>query len=211
MIFFSFHFKSVMANLGTTQRILPTSSKPSSPTTDTHEPKSPHEKLYADLKFYCPINIPLTQDAAASRIIRNLGNLGLYYTLFIWIILFITLIPERKVSLILLVIMTYVTTLYCLLLRACPNSVVLHRIIDKRIVFSLLFIATAIQLILTEAGIHFAVTLTCSVPVVLLHAVLWAGSYEYDAYETEEGSGKEELAPLTGSQNDSEPHNVDVV
>jgi len=194
-----------MANLGTTQRI-PTTSKPSSPTTDTHEPKSPHEKLYTDFKFYCPINIPLTQEAAASRIIRNLGNLGLYYTLFIWIILFITLIPERKVSLILLVIMTYVTTIYCLLLRACPNSVVLHRIIDKRIVLSLLFIATAIQLILTKAGIHFAVTLTCSVPVVLIHAVLWAGSYEYDVYETEEGSGKEELAPLNG-HNDSEAQN----
>jgi hypothetical protein len=201
-----------MANLGvgTTQRI-PTSSKPSSPTTDTHEPKEQHEKPYADFKFYCPINIPSTAEAAASRIIRNLGNFGLYYTLFIWIILFITLIPQRKVSLILLVIMTYVTTLYCLILRSFPNSVVLHRIIDKRIVLSLLFIATAIQLILTEAGIHFAITLTSSVPIVLLHAVLWINSYEYDAYETLEGSGKEESAPLTGGHNDIEAQNSDAV
>ncbi|CAK8543313.1 unnamed protein product [Lathyrus sativus] len=198
-----------MANLGTTQRI-PTSSKPSSLTTNASEPKGPHEKPFADFKFYCPINIPLTAEAAASRIIRNLGNLGLYYTLFIWIILFITLIPNRKVSLILLVIMTYVTTLYCLLLRACPNSVLLHRIIDKRIILSLLFIATAIQLILTRAGIHFAVTMTCSVPVVLLHAVLWASSCEL-AYETEEeGSCKEELAPFTSGHNDSEAQNSDV-
>ncbi|CAI8614055.1 unnamed protein product [Vicia faba] len=198
-----------MANLGTTQRI-PTPSKPSSPTTNVSEPKGPHEKPFADFKFYCPINIPLTAEAAASRIIRNLGNLGLYYTLFIWIILFITLIPQRKVSLILLVIMTYVTTLYGLLLRAFPNSVLLHRIIDKRIISSLLFIATAIQLIVTKAGIHFAVTMTCSVPVVLLHAVLWASSCEF-AYETEEGSGKEELAPLTSGHNDSEAQNSDAV
>ncbi|XP_004493556.1 uncharacterized protein [Cicer arietinum] len=199
-----------MANLGTTTQRIPTSSKPSSPASDTHEPKGPHEKPYADFKFYCPINIPLTAEAAAARIIRNLGNLGLYYTLFVWIILFITLIPQRKVSLILLVIMTYVTTLYCLLLRACPNSVVLHRIIDKRIVLSLLFIATAVQLILTKAGIHFAVTLSSSVPIVLLHAVLWASTCEYDAYETQEGSVTEELAPLTG-HSDGENRSSDAV
>lgn len=199
-----------MANLGTTQRI-PTSFKPSSLTTVASEPKGPHEKPFADFKFYCPINIPLTAEAAASRIIRNLGNLGLYYTLFIWIILFITLIPCRKVSLILLVIMTYVTTVYCLILRSFPNSVLLHRIIDKRVILSLLFIATAIQLILTDAGIHFAVTMTCSVPVVLLHAVLWASSCEF-SYETEEeGSRKEELAPLTSGHNDSEAQNLDAV
>ncbi|XP_045793405.1 PRA1 family protein F1-like [Trifolium pratense] len=200
-----------MANLGvgTTQRI-PTSSKPS-PTTDKHEPKEQHEKSFADFKFYCPINIPLTSEAAASRIIRNFGNFGLYYTLLVWIILFIYLIPDRKVSLILLVSMTYVTTLYCLILRSFPNSVVLHKIMDKRIVLSLLFIATAVQMILTDAGIQFAITLTSSVPVVLLHAVLWIGSYEYDAYETLEGTGKEELAPITGGHNDIEAQNSDAV
>lgn len=179
------------------------------PTTDTYEPKSPHEKLYANFKFYCPINIPLTQEVAASRIIRNLKNIGLYYTLFIWIILFITLIPDRKLSLILLVIMTYVTTLYCLILRSCPNSHLLHRIIDKKIVLTFLVIATAIQLIMTDAGTHFAITSTCSVPVVLLHSVLWDSSY--DGYETNEGSGTQELAPLTSSQNDSEAQNLDAV
>jgi hypothetical protein len=76
-------------------------------------------------------------------------------------------------------------------------------------VLSLLFIATAVQLILTEAGIHFAITLTSSVPIVLLHAVLWISSYEYDAYETLEG--KEELAPLTGGHTDIEAQNSDAV
>ncbi|KAJ1443642.1 Prenylated rab acceptor PRA1 [Sesbania bispinosa] len=194
-----------MANYGTTQRI-PTSSTPSS-TDDTYEPKGSHEKMYNDLKFYCPINIPLTAEAAAVRIIRNLGNLGLYYTLFVWIILFITLIPQRKVSLILLVIMTYVTSLYLLLLRACPNSVLLHRIIDKRVILTLLAIATAVQLILTEAGIHLAVTLACSMPIVLIHAVLWAGC---DAYEIEDASATGELVPLAG-YNESKAHNSDAV
>ncbi|XP_057440381.1 uncharacterized protein LOC130732329 [Lotus japonicus] len=172
-----------MANFGTTQR-LPTSSTPSS-TDNNYEAK---DKLYHEFKFkfYCPIDIPSTSEATAVRILKNFTNLGLYYTLFVWIILFITLIPERKVSLILLVIMTYVTTVYCLILRSCPNSVLLHRIIDKRFVLCLLAIATSVQLVLTEAGIHLAVTLASSMPVVLLHAVLWAG---YDAYEIENVSG----------------------
>ncbi|KAK7256301.1 hypothetical protein RIF29_29742 [Crotalaria pallida] len=186
-----------MANYGTTQRIPTTPTPP--PTPETHEPKAPHEKHHSDFKVFCPFNIPLTAEAAAVRIIKNMANLGLYYTLFVWIVLFITLIPQRKVSLILLVIMTYVTTLYCLLLRACPNSVVLHKVIDKRFVFALLAIATAVQLVLTHAGIHLAVTLACTVPIVLVHAVLWIGC---DAFEVENASGAGELTPLVG-QNKS--------
>ncbi|XP_020204323.2 uncharacterized protein LOC109789707 [Cajanus cajan] len=181
-----------MANFGTTQRT-PTTT-PSS-TTDPYEPKGPHQKLYTDFKIYWPFNMPLTSEAAAIRVIRNLENLGLYYTLFVWIILFIVLIPQRKVSLILLVIMTYVTALYCLLLRAYPNSMLLHRSIDKRFVLALLVIATIVQLILTEAGIHLAVTLACAVPLVLVHAVLWVSHH---AFEIEDDSCTKELAPLVG-------------
>lgn len=182
-----------MANYGTTQRI-PTTSTPSSKA-ETYEPKGLHEKQYRDFKIYCPFNIPLTSEAAAVRIISNLGNLGLYYTLFVWIVLFITLIPQRKVSLILLVIMSYVTTLYCLLLRSCPNSVVLHKIIDKRFVLFLLALATTVQLVVTQAGIHLAVTLACTMPIVLVHAVFWVN---LDAFESEDGSGIGERAPLVG-------------
>jgi hypothetical protein len=82
---------------------------------------------------------------------------------------------------------------------------VLHRIIDKRSVLSWLFIKPAVQVILNKASIHFAVTLTSSVSIVLLHAVLWAGFYAI-----EKGSCKEELAPLT-SYNDSEAYNSDAV
>ncbi|XP_028804665.1 uncharacterized protein LOC114759623 [Neltuma alba] len=181
-----------MATFGANQRI-PTSSPPLSSDDQPCEPKAPHEKQFT-LNFYCPFSIPLTPESAALRVIRNLGNLGLYYTLFVWIILFITLIPQRKVSLILLVIMSYVTTLYLLLLRAYPSSYVLHRVIDKRFVLSLLAIATMVQLIVTGAGIHLGVTLACSVPLVLLHAVLWISHHEIS--ENFDASGAAELAPL---------------
>ncbi|KAK7295261.1 hypothetical protein RJT34_18167 [Clitoria ternatea] len=188
---------SVMANFGTTQRTTTTSTTTPSSTSNTHEPKGPHEKLYTDLKIYWPFNIPLTSEAAAIRVIRNLENLGLYYILFVWIILFIVLIPHRKLSLILLVIMTYVTVLYCLLLRAYPNSIVLHRSIDKKFVFALLVFATVVQLILTEAGIHLAVTLACTVPLVLVHAVLWVNCHVFKI-ENDASGTKELMAPLSG-------------
>nr|XP_007139659.1 hypothetical protein PHAVU_008G048500g [Phaseolus vulgaris]ESW11653.1 hypothetical protein PHAVU_008G048500g [Phaseolus vulgaris] len=181
-----------MANYETKQRI-PSSSPPS---TEPHEPepKGPQEMFYANFQVYCPINIPSTSEAAGVRIMRNIGSFGLYYTLF------------RKVSLILLVIMTYVTTVYCLILRSFPNSAVLHRIIDKRVVLALLAVATAVQLILTEAGIHLAVTLASSVPLVLLHAVLWAN---FDAFVVE--SGKGEMVPLTGHEESVAESNFDAV
>jgi len=183
---------NLMADFGTTQR---TPSTPSSSTLDTYEPKGHHEKLYTDFKIYWPFSMPLTSEAAALRVIRNLENLGLYYTLFVWIILFVVLIPHRKISLVLLVIMTYVTVLYCLLLRAHPKSVFLHRSIDKKFVLALLVFAAIVQLILTEAGIHLAVTLACAVPLVLVHAVLWVNHH---AFDIEDDSCTKEVASLAG-------------
>ncbi|XP_020204334.1 PRA1 family protein F4 [Cajanus cajan] len=199
-----------MVNYGTTQRISTSSTPPSTDADNTYEPKELREKFYRNFRIYCPINIPSTSEAAGVRIMRNMVDFGLYYSLFVWIILFITLIPCRKVSLILLVIMTYVTTLYILLLRAFPNSVVLHRIIDKRAVMALLAVATAVQLILTEAGVHLAVTLASSVPVVLVHAVLWA-SYDAFVIEDASGSGKGELAPLVGHNGSDADNYSDAV
>ncbi|XP_057756842.1 PRA1 family protein F4-like [Arachis stenosperma] len=171
-----------MANFGTSQRI-PTSSKPSTKV-ESHEPKENHEKLYTDIKIYCPFNMPLTSEAAAIRIMRNLGNLGLYYTLFFWIILFIVLIPRHKISLIILVIMTYVITIYCLILRAFPYSIFLHKVIDKRFVLSLLVFVTVVMLVVTEAGSHLAVTLAIAVPIILIHSLLWIAHHH--SFDTED-------------------------
>lgn len=109
------------------------------------------------------------------------------------------LIPRHKISLILLVIMTYVTTLYCLVLRAYPNSVLLHRSVDKRFVFGLLVFATLVQLILTDAGVYLAVSLACVVPLVLLHAVLWVSHHTFVETEDEDACCcAKQLVPLDG-------------
>ncbi|CAK9169531.1 unnamed protein product [Ilex paraguariensis] len=108
-----------------------------------HKPKTFKAKTQTNFNLIFPFNIPLTPEAAAVRIIRNLGYFRLYYTMFIWVILFITLMPKRKLSL---------CTCSCYV--HLPDSIVLHRIIDKRFDLSLMTALTAVDLILTGAAIH---------------------------------------------------------
>lgn len=181
-----------MASYGTMQRPA-TSSTATLKADQPDDSKDSTRKRLNDFKLLCPFNIPLSPEAAAVRIIRNLGDFGLYYTLFVWIILFISLVPKRKVSLIFLVAMTVVACLYLLLLRALPNSVVLHRVIDKWLVLALLAIVTGVELILTRAAIHLLITLACGIPIILVHAVL---RVRVDLFVGEEACAAGELVPL---------------
>ena len=130
------------------------------------------------------------------RFVRNLRYFGLYYALILWNILFISFVPWSKVSLILLVIITIVTSLHLtLLLRALPISVVLHRIIDKRLVvlLSLLAIVSGVELILTRAAIQVLIILTCGIQILWVHAFLRISD---DPSVDEEACAAGELVPL---------------
>lgn len=168
-----------MASYGTLQR--PNSISSSTPLTSTVDPdesknwttKKQNDSSRPEFRLVLPFNIPSNPEAAAVRIIRNLEHFALYYAHFVWIILFISLIPARKVSLIYLVIMTYVASLYLLLLRALPNSCNIDKYVDRRLVLAVIAIATMVELIVTDAGLHLLITLSAAIPVVLLHAALW--------------------------------------
>ncbi|KAK9273401.1 hypothetical protein L1049_018211 [Liquidambar formosana] len=177
----------------------PSTASTSTPMAQTDDLKGSTQKRRNDFKILCPFNIPSSPEATAVRIIRNLSSYGEYYTIFVWVILFISLIPERKVSLIYLVAMTVVTCLYLLLLRDLPNSVVLHKIIDKRLVLAVLAIATAIELILTDAAIHLLATLAAGIPIILVHAVLKTRD---DQFVNEEACAAGELVPLVNQKSD---------
>ncbi|KAL2478039.1 PRA1 family protein F2 [Forsythia ovata] len=194
-----------MASYGTTTQ-RPATSSPSPTISRDDESEESTRKYLNSFQFTCPFNIPSTPESAAVRIIKNLAKFSLYYAIFVWTVLFITLIPQRKVSLILLVAMTEVTVLYFLLLRALPNSVVLHRIIDKRVVLFLLFMITSVELILTHAFIHLFATLSATIPIILLHAVL---TKRDEVFVNEEGRGAGELVPLVEERvSDAEPVNL---
>ncbi|KAM3357623.1 hypothetical protein P3S68_020554 [Capsicum galapagoense] len=160
------------------QRPSATSSNPPSQTQPDESKQTPNLEKNQPFSFQvtCPISIPTTPESAAARIIKNLGKFGLYYTEFVWIVLFIALIPQRKVSLVYLVAMKEVAILYLQLLRAVANTVLFRWLIafDTRpIVLPLLAIGTCLALVLTHAGIHLLITLAATLPIVLAHAVLW--------------------------------------
>lgn len=182
-------------NYGTNaiHRLPPTASQPLSVATQADDSKASTRKNRNNFKLICPFNLPPTPEAAAVRIIRNLSYFGLYYVLFMWVILFIALLPKRKVSLVFLVVMTVVTCLYVLVLRLLPISVVLHKVIDKRLVFALIVIVTAVEMVLTRAAIHFFVTVAAATPVVMVHAVLRVRD---DLFVNEENCAAGELVPL---------------
>ncbi|KAL3621879.1 hypothetical protein CASFOL_034075 [Castilleja foliolosa] len=160
-----------MADYGTTTH-RPSLSSSNSPTPQDVESKNPSKKITYTLSLSFPFNFPSTPESAAVRIVRNLEKFGLYYAILIWTALFISLVPERKVSVIFLVSTTEVAFLYFLLLRACPNSAIIHRIIDKRLVFFVLFVITVVMMVLTHAVVHLFVVLAATTPVVLVHAAL---------------------------------------
>lgn len=162
-----------MDSYGATQR--PTLAPSSSPQPKDQLEENPkiHQLTF---QITCPFSIPSTPEAGASRIIRNLGKLGLYYFEFIWLVLFIALIPKRKVSLIIMVATKEAAIIYTLLMSAVPASLVLvHKILDKRLVLSLLALGTGIALIATHSGPHLLITLAATIPIILAHAGLWCG------------------------------------
>lgn len=183
---------SIVLSYGTKKRS-PASSTTTSLADQPAESKDATTKKRYDVKILCALNVPPTPEAASLRVTRNLGRFAWYYVSLIWISLFISLVPCRKVSLIYFVSTTAATCVYLLLLRAYPKSVVLHKILDKRLVLSLLAIAAVVELILTEAAVHLCVTLACGAPIILLHAVLLAAE---DFYVVEEGSVAGESVPL---------------
>ena len=126
-----------------------------------------------EFRLVCPFSIPSSPEAASLRIIRNLGHFASYYTHFVWIVLFIALIPQREViSLIPLFNMIYVASLY-LLSGAFPPNFCMLEITDKSLGLGLIAVKTMIEIITTGAGLHLVITLAATVPIVLIHAVLW--------------------------------------
>ncbi|CAN1266258.1 hypothetical protein LINPERPRIM_LOCUS12481 [Linum perenne] len=73
--------------------------------------------------------------------------------------------------------MTYVGSLYLLILRTFPGSYLLNKLVDKRLVLSLVVVATMLELIFTEAALHLLITLAATTPLVLIHAALWIGEH----------------------------------
>lgn len=146
----------------------PSASQPSAACESEDTPR----KNRLELKIVWPFTIPSTPEAAGDRMIKNVTSLSLYYFQFMFIVLFVSLIPQRKVSLIILVAIKEIAFLYLLLLR---SAAIINKFIDRRVVFFLLGVITSVLLVVTGAGVHLLAVLGSVTPIILLHAALWTG------------------------------------
>ncbi|KAF8028526.1 hypothetical protein BT93_E1218 [Corymbia citriodora subsp. variegata] len=178
-----------MSNLGVTQR-------PSSTVSSSTPQMETARELKAKAKFVFPLGFPATPEAAAARIIKNLSHLGLFYMLVLWVGLSISLVPERKFSLLLLMAMTIIANQYLIMVRLMPNSICGNKAVDKMLVLVPVAIVTIVGLILTRAAIHLFATLGIGIPVILVHAVLWRDSGFVNEEVSASDSAPGELAPL---------------
>lgn len=170
-------------------------AQPSESTADNNNEPKNASKTPSGFTIMWPFNVPSTEEGAIARISNNFKSFGLCYAEFVFIVLFITLIPRRKVSLIYLVIMKEIAFLYVMLLRALPNSILLHKIIDKRFVFFILTIITGVELLLTRAAIHLLATLLSTIPIIFAHACFWRDDRDVYVVSEDHSSEGEPLLP----------------
>ncbi|GAB2222237.1 hypothetical protein Droror1_Dr00013443 [Drosera rotundifolia] len=166
----------------------------------SEETKSARRKITINFTIPWPFNIPATTEVASARISKNLAYFKVYYMLFLWAALFISLIPAHKLSLIILVLMTNVTVMYHLIQKALPDSTLLNSI-DRRLVLSLLAFSTAFMVVVTGAGLHLLITVACTTTIMLGHAVLQISDGYVLANEEDPATNGEELSPV----GDQEP------
>uniref|UniRef100_A0A6M2F893 PRA1 family protein n=1 Tax=Populus davidiana TaxID=266767 RepID=A0A6M2F893_9ROSI len=137
-----------MAGHGTIDQRLSTMSTPTTPADpEDSTGKNRDDFERPEFRVVCPFSIPSSPEAASLRIIRNLGHFASYCTHFVWIVLFIALIPQREViSLIPLFNMIYVASLYLLSSYALPpNFYMLDKITDKSLGLGLIAVKTMIE------------------------------------------------------------------
>ncbi|KAF7848334.1 hypothetical protein BT93_L2087 [Corymbia citriodora subsp. variegata] len=104
---------------------------------------------------------------------QDLCHFGLFYALVLWVGLSISLMPRRKVSLLLLMATTIITNQYFMMLQLMPKSICMRRTFDKMVVLVLMPIVTTVGLIVRQAAVHLFVTLGIGLPVMLVHVVFW--------------------------------------
>ncbi|XP_008794911.1 PRA1 family protein F3-like [Phoenix dactylifera] len=148
--------------------------------------------------FACPADA----EAAAVRAVRNVAYFRLHYALVLWILLLATLAPTHRASMLFLMAASKVALFYGVLLRAFPNSALLRRILDRRLVLALFLIVIVVELALTDAIKHLLLALAIGVPLVLLHAVFRVRD---DLVAGDDAAAAVDAAPLSEKKEKEEP------
>jgi hypothetical protein len=109
-------------------------------------------------------------EAAAVRAVRNLRTFRFHYAVIQWVLLLASLAPRHRASVLFLMAASKGLLLYGGLLKAFPNSALLRRLLDRRLVGALFVALVLADLVAAGAVDKLLFALAAGVPVVLLHA-----------------------------------------
>jgi hypothetical protein len=109
-------------------------------------------------------------EAAAVRAVRNLRTFRFHYAVVQWVLLLSSLAPRHRASVLFLMAASKGLLLYGGLLKAFPNSALLRRLLDRRLVGALFVALVLADLTAAGAVDKLLFALAAGVPVVLLHA-----------------------------------------
>ncbi|WOL16695.1 PRA1 family protein B2-like [Canna indica] len=114
---------------------------------------------------------PPDAEAAAVRAVRNIRSFRFHYALLLWVLLLAALFPHRRATMLVLMAVSKLALFFGALLKAFPNSAILRRIFNRRLVSALVMTVIGAELSMTGAVPQFLLAMAIGVPIVLLHAV----------------------------------------
>ncbi|KMZ67787.1 hypothetical protein ZOSMA_259G00080 [Zostera marina] len=114
---------------------------------------------------------PPDSEAAAVRAVRNISYFRTHYAVVLWIVLLFTLAPHRRATLFFLMAMSKIGAFYVILLRTFPNSWILHKLLNQRLVLATVAMVVLVEMVISDSVGHLMFALGIGLPIVIVHAV----------------------------------------
>ncbi|MFS7980922.1 putative prenylated rab acceptor P [Helianthus anomalus] len=161
----------------TTYGTIPTSSGGTTTTNIEYLSRAKHRiktglgtrRPWKEMLNLASINFPHNITDSYSRIKTNTAYFRMNYAIIVLIILFLSLL-WHPISLIVFVVLM-AAWLFLYFLRDEP-LMIFHRVVDDRVVMTVLFVVTVVLLLLTGATVNILVAMLIGLVVVVVHAVL---------------------------------------
>lgn len=109
-------------------------------------------------------------EAAAVRAVRNLRTFRFHYAVLQWVLLLASLAPRHRASVVFLMAASKGLLVYGGLLKAFPNSALLRRLLDRRLVAAVFVALVLADIVAAGAVANLLAALAAGVPVIVLHA-----------------------------------------
>ncbi|XP_024972842.1 PRA1 family protein F3-like [Cynara cardunculus var. scolymus] len=126
------------------------------------------KRMWKEMFNLHSINLPHGFSDAISRIKTNVGYFRMNYTLFTFIVLFLSLL-WHPISLIALTIASW---LFCNFILRDESLLIFNRTVDDRVGLAILSIVTFVLMVLDEAMMNVLVSVSIGAAVAVVHTVL---------------------------------------